>query len=556
LIRQNYSAGEMITFSGALQPVEWYRSQPAAFKRQHQLVHGHVHYGIHEGLTEYLYFTFFRDPVARHFSDYDFLRRYTDHPMHAAIASGEIAPLDWASIWQREAMFRNIATQYVSGEQIGAGVDRLSLEKAKLHIRREFAFVGLSERFDESVLILAKRLRWRSVFYLTKNTTAERTLPSAEMARIASEGLDRDIELYEFAKSVFDEAPELRDPAFSAALQEFKATRAWLEAHVANNKGELYQVDFDLPPLDDIVRKHRQTPALDQFLKVPAVVPAPARLRQESPRPDTRRNAEQIEAAANRVRHSLLSDPPQVLPTLPMMITIGSRTKEHYLTNMREYTTDIIARTKLLPGGHVLDLGCGCGRVATGLARYLNEDGAYLGLDVWQEGIDWCNEHLTKFPATFTFETVQAANNYYYAPDSGASNLFDVSRVPSNDFHCIFAISLFTHLKLSDARQYLELVARALTTDGFAYLTFFVVDEDAKRYVAETGNHRSLQPAGDGMWYAYSGQDFFSGYDRSLLLAQFEECGLEIVSQNTGHWAKKPGARLYQDWFLLKRRGE
>lgn len=261
-----------------------------------------------------------------------------------------------------------------------------------------------------------------------------------------------------------------------------------------------------------------------------------------------------IQHAADAVRQSLAGDPPKTLPPLPMMKTIGSPTEQHYLTNMREYVGDLITQAELLPSSHILDIGSGCGRLATAFTRYLDRDGSYLGLDVWDEGVQWCVDNISSERGNFQFRTVSASNNYYYADDSGSTNEFGLSFVPANRFNCIFALSVFTHLKLTDARQYFELIARSLASDGYAYLTFFVIDEHVTSYVNNTGHHASLAPAGDGMWYAYERQDFFSGYELPLLLAQFDEFGLEVVKQSRGSWAQKPDARLYQDWFLLRRR--
>ena len=144
--------------------------------------------------------------------------------------------------------------------------------------------------------------------------------------------------------------------------------------------------------------------------------------------------------------------------------------------------------------------------------------------------------------------------NYYYAADSGEPNQFDLSYLPSGGFDGIFALSVFTHLRLVDARQYFALIHRLLDRDGLAYLTFFVIDEDSRRFVRETGQHRELAPAGDGMWYAYAKQWFFSGYEEPLLLSLFDEYGLEVCKRSAGLWARKPGGRLWQDWFLVRRR--
>ena len=553
LIQQNYAVDSTIGFSGDAEPLAWYRKRPADVKRRYALVHGHFPYGIHSGLSRYVYFTFLREPVARHFSEYDFLRRYEPNPIHKEIVRDRITAENWASIYERHTMFRDLMTRYVSGEPGGPHVDRLSLEKAKLHLRREFALVGLAERFDESVLMLARRLGWTSIFYMKRNVSGERTTATPEMTATAAEGLRRDLELYAFAEEQFNRLPDLKMPLFQEALAEYREVRTWLESYVTNNQNELFTVGQALPQLDAIVKQHRATPALDRYL-TKANGPAPSS-RVDLPPREIAAKPESPDAAAKRMRASLLADAPRPLPPLRMMRFIGSNSREHYLLNIREYVADLILNARLTPTSRVLDIGCGCGRVASGLSRYLDARGSYLGLDVWQEGISWATRHLTEAFPNFTFQTVPAANNYYLAEDTGERNAFDLSNVPTNHFDVIFAVSLFTHLKLADARQYLEFVAKALSPDGVAYLTFFVMDDEARTWVADTGNHKLVEPNGDGMWYGYAKQDFFSGFAPELLQQQFDECGLEVVQQAPGHWAKKSGARLYQDWFLLRRRG-
>lgn len=271
LLQQNYPAAGTIGFSGEPEPRAWYQSRPPEFKAQFALVHGHVPYGIHEGLTEYTYFTFLRDPLARHFSDYTFLKHYQPHPLHHDIACGRISLTQWADIFDQHPEFRDRMTRFVSGEGDAGIPDRLSLEKAKLHLRREFTAVGLAERFDESVLIMARRLGWRSIFYLTRNVSQERLPLDATLLARARAGLERDLELYDFGRRLFDASPELADPAFASALDEFRAVRAWLETYISNNPHALFVVGDTLPSLDDLVRQHTPTPALDRYFSRPSL---------------------------------------------------------------------------------------------------------------------------------------------------------------------------------------------------------------------------------------------------------------------------------------------
>src|SRR5881397_313583 len=47
----------------------------------------------------------------------------------------------------------------------------------------------------------------------------------------------------------------------------------------------------------------------------------------------------------------------------------------------------------------ILDIGCGCGRVASALARYISSTGSYDGFDVAKEAVEWCQRHISaRFP--------------------------------------------------------------------------------------------------------------------------------------------------------------
>jgi hypothetical protein len=268
LIQQNYPADRTIGFSGEPGALQWYKRSPQSFKENYRLIHGHFPFGMHEGVTDYTYFTFLRDPVDRHFSDYFFLKRYQEHPMHEALASGRISIEDWARIHETMPMYRDMSTRIVSGDADDRDPDRLSLEYAKYLLSTDFAFVGLAERFDESVLILARRLGWSSVFYLTKNVSANRRPVDPDLRALAATGFTRDLELYEYGRRMFDASPELREPLFPQALQEFKDACRWLSSHLANDLHAIFEVGFELPNLDALVRQHLRTPALDRFLGI------------------------------------------------------------------------------------------------------------------------------------------------------------------------------------------------------------------------------------------------------------------------------------------------
>jgi SAM-dependent methyltransferase len=91
----------------------------------------------------------------------------------------------------------------------------------------------------------------------------------------------------------------------------------------------------------------------------------------------------------------------------------------------------------------VLDIGCGCGRIATPIAEYL-KDGVYHGVDIVKPMVDWCNENISPQAPRFYFHHADLSNTLYRAEGRSADRY--LFRFPDGTFDVIFAASVFTHL--------------------------------------------------------------------------------------------------------------
>ena len=67
----------------------------------------------------------------------------------------------------------------------------------------------------------------------------------------------------------------------------------------------------------------------------------------------------------------------------------------------------------MTPDERVLDVGCGAGRVAAPLARYLGPDGSYEGFDNNAERIAWCNEHIAGLHPQMRFSVADVYSGQY-----------------------------------------------------------------------------------------------------------------------------------------------
>jgi len=54
----------------------------------------------------------------------------------------------------------------------------------------------------------------------------------------------------------------------------------------------------------------------------------------------------------------------------------------------------IVKLCGLPPNARILDVGCGCGRLARGLAAYLHSEGVAMGFDVAPVLIEWSKQQL------------------------------------------------------------------------------------------------------------------------------------------------------------------
>src|SRR5438874_4060962 len=71
------------------------------------------------------------------------------------------------------------------------------------------------------------------------------------------------------------------------------------------------------------------------------------------------------------------------------MIFVGSGDFRQIGRVFRDYFIEL---GDLQPGDRVLDIGCGIGRMAIPLTKYLSKNGEYWGIDIVKHGIDWCQE--------------------------------------------------------------------------------------------------------------------------------------------------------------------
>jgi len=131
----------------------------------------------------------------------------------------------------------------------------------------------------------------------------------------------------------------------------------------------------------------------------------------------------------------------------------------------------------------VFDFGCGCGRQARLMLQQTPRPRRYVGIDVSQEMVRWCQENLSPIDPGFRF-----FHHDVYSPSYAPENSVRLAApfpIEDKAFTLVLAHSVFTHLYQSQTDYYLHEVARILRPGGLAFTTWFFFDRASFPFLAQ-----------------------------------------------------------------------
>ena len=193
---------------------------PQADRGRPRLILGHTVFGLHESVPRpATYITMLREPSRLVLSQYGFVRRTPGHRHH-----------DDANRMSLEQYLRSGVAQEMNNSQTRAIAGAVEipygenppelLEQAKRNIEQWFSVVGLTERFDESLILLRQSFGWSRIQYVRANVASHKEQPSASAMALIEQLNALDIELYRWASERFG-AAIAASPGFAAELARF-----------------------------------------------------------------------------------------------------------------------------------------------------------------------------------------------------------------------------------------------------------------------------------------------------------------------------------------------
>ncbi|MEM7052524.1 MAG: class I SAM-dependent methyltransferase [Acidobacteriota bacterium] len=205
----------------------------------------------------------------------------------------------------------------------------------------------------------------------------------------------------------------------------------------------------------------------------------------------------------------------------------------------------------LSPSDRVLDVGCGIGRMAVPLTAYL-ADGTYDGFDISAADIRWCRGNISRSYPTFRFHHADVINREYNP--KGRISAADFAFPFSEDaFDFSFATSVFTHFLTPALERYLDELARVLRSGGVLCATFFLVDEEARRSIAEGRTELRFEHSHGAAWvHDKDNPEGAVAYSWETVEQLFARRGFEVTARHPGTWSGRGGGVSYQDLVIAR----
>jgi SAM-dependent methyltransferase len=211
----------------------------------------------------------------------------------------------------------------------------------------------------------------------------------------------------------------------------------------------------------------------------------------------------------------------------------------------------LLRHSGLRPQSHMLEIGCGVGRLVYELAGFM-DDGSYVGFDISPNAIAWLNEHYAPVLPNYQFDLLDVHNSRYHRD---GNQLAAQIRWPYDDnrFDFACAFSVFTHMRAPDVANYLGELGRVLASGSTGVITCHAVRPDDPPLMFK--GRAPMVSIADGV-YTTSAEvpEYAIAFDDALIKQMIGAAGLSIVDYIPARWRRATTGDapvVGQDTFVL-----
>jgi SAM-dependent methyltransferase len=207
----------------------------------------------------------------------------------------------------------------------------------------------------------------------------------------------------------------------------------------------------------------------------------------------------------------------------------------------------------LRPKDRVLDIGCGTGRMALPLTRYL-DGGTYDGFDIAKPAINWCRRIYGRRYPHFHFHHADLHNDFYNRRGRQRAEHF-LLPFQKETFDFVFLTSVFTHMLPDAIENYLAEITRVLKPHGRCLTTFFLITPESLQLMKSGAAELEFFSAADGYYVAdLKSAESAVAYPESVVREFYKQHGQQIVEPiRYGSWCGRKDGLSFQDIVIATR---
>lgn len=187
---------------------------------------GHINFGLHKYYENpCTYITFFRNPISRILSYYEIISKNPKHFLYRTVKDNNLSIESFLRL-KLSTEFDNSQIRQISGiKGVRPGkCDEYMFEKAKENLEKFYPVFGLTEMYDESLLLLRKHLKLPNPYYilLNKGKNVIKNEIAQEIKEVIYETNALDMRFYEYALNKFNNSIKELGDVFQQEVIEFR----------------------------------------------------------------------------------------------------------------------------------------------------------------------------------------------------------------------------------------------------------------------------------------------------------------------------------------------